>query len=913
MVIFGGKNVVFFIVVYCLFFYSYLLPGKGVDFKKCEHLSLQHGLSQSTVSCMIQDRNGFLWMGTGDGLNRYDGYEFKTFYHNPANANSLSQSGISCLLEDRDGNIWIGTGSGGLNKFDPQTEIFTCYKSEPEKPGTLGSDHVRSMHEDKSGILWIGAATYLHRFEPDTGLFKRYRFHVPSPDSSRRQEIKAVFSDGSGVILVGGYHIGMALFDTKTETFEYFHKDQEAPAGLTTNNIRFFLPAAGNTFWVGTAGSGLLSFDLQTKQFSAAYPKDGDNSKPDTAYLFAGVPSVTRSETLWITTANGLLEFDTRENCVVNHILAGHGNSLTTNDLVGVLEDYEGNLWVGEYGIGLNKYVRKKSLFKEWRKVQGAIKNSKNNIVFSMLEDLDGILWFGTMGGGVECYDKVSGNFTAYLQNQKNNQLLWSDFIRCMYLDRRGNIWVGTHGSGLNRLDPKTGKSTRFLFEEGNRESLSGNIVNCVHEDRSGVLWIGTWSAGLNTMNREKGTFKRYFRSDGRPPELDIQSVKVIHEDTQGNLWIGTWDDGLHCLNNERKECAHFKHDDNNPFSINCNTIMAIHESADGILWLGTSGGGLNRLDRATGRFDHITSRDGLPNNIVYAILEDFDQCLWFSTNKGLARFDMESKEVEVFSMADGLPSNEFNAGAAFTSPSGEMYFGSTHGLVSFFPESLKKSTYVPPVVFTSFKLLNRDIELKRSISHLNELKLSHKDTFLFEFAALSYASPAKNQYAYKLSGLQDEWVPLGHKRTLNFAHLEPGDYELIVKGSNGDGVWNEAGTSIRLIITPPLWQTWWFKLLVIVSIIALAYRWHAVKLKNATLELKTESAMNRLFARFKISEREQEIIQLILKGKTNKDIEESLFISIKTVKSHIYNIYRKMGVKNRLELINLIQKSVKE
>ena len=913
MEILGGKKAAFWVLIVCIVANTQYLTCRGIDFKKIEHLSLQHGLSQSTIICVIQDRNGFLWFGTIDGLNRYDGYEFKTFYEDPEDKNSLSDSGITCLLEDKKGYIWVGTAAGGLNKFDPSTETFTRYNADPDDPTSLLSDYIRAIDEDEDGRLWVGAATYLHKFDPATGVFKPFRFHLPTTDAASRQEIKAVFATKSGTVLVGGYHIGMGVFDVETETFEYFHKDQDPPTGLTSNNIRFFFPVSDHEVWLGTVGGGLLSFDPGTKRFEAVCPQSVIHSNHSLLYLFDGCRSTTRPEIFWFTTSKGLVEFDSRQGCKLDLWLAGEGNNLNNNDLVGVLEDREGNLWVGGYGAGLNKYAPSKSLFKEWRKVKGATQNLNNNIVFSVLEDKNGKLWFGSMGGGIECYDKETGEFTVYRNRLEDKEGLWSDLIRTIYQDRRGDLWIGTNGSGLIRLDPGTGKSERFSYESGNPKSLSGYIVNCIHEDRNGVLWIGTWSNGLCTLDRDSGTFHRYYRSNGQASELDIQSVKVIHEDSDGKLWIGTWDDGLHCVDEARKECAHYKRDITDPFGLNCNTIIDIYESQDGILWLGTNGGGLNRFDKSTGRFEHVTVVDGLPNNIVYGVLEDAQHHLWLSTNKGLARFDYKSREIEVFTMADGLPSNEFNTRARFLSPSGEMYFGTTQGLVSFFPEDIRKSMFKPPVVFTAFKLLNRNIKLKQSITHLKELTLSYKDTFMFEFAALSYSSPSKNQYAYKLSGLQPEWVPLGHKRTLNFAHLEPGNYQLTVKGSNSDGVWNESGASIRLIIVPPVWQTWWFKLLVMVCIILLAYRWHSVKLRDATLKLKTESAMNRLFARFKLSEREQEIVDLILKGKANKDIEEELFISIKTVKSHIYNIYRKMGVKNRLELINLVQKSVKE
>jgi DNA-binding CsgD family transcriptional regulator len=337
------------------------------------------------------------------------------------------------------------------------------------------------------------------------------------------------------------------------------------------------------------------------------------------------------------------------------------------------------------------------------------------------------------------------------------------------------------------------------------------------------------------------------------------------------------------------------------------------------VLWIGTGGGGINKFDRQTRIFNHYTTADGLANNFVYRILEDNRGNLWLSTNKGISRFSPSTGMFKNYGLRAGLQGYNFNFGAFYKSQKGEMFFGGVCGINAFYPDRIEDNRHVPPIVITGFELFNRSLDtgdhlpLPKHITQTKEIILSHKhNIFSLEFAALDYSNPGKNQYKYMMEGLHDHWIYLGHQCDITFSGLAPGEYVFRVTGSNNDGVWNEQGTSLKIIIKPPFWQTWWFRALVLLLVGLLLFTWHQSRMKRLSLQLKTEKEMNRLFTKYQISNREQEIIHLILKGKSNKEIEDTLFISIPTVKFHIYSIYRKVKVKNRLELIRFILESVK-
>ncbi len=445
----------------------------------------------------------------------------------------------------------------------------------------------------------------------------------------------------------------------------------------------------------------------------------------------------------------------------------------------------------------------------------------------------------------------------------------------------------------------ESGKVTVFRNELGNPQSLSYDRVRTLIEDRAGNLWIGTFGGGLNRMDREKGTFTRYQFDENDPGSLSDNFVRAILEDRAGTLWLGTNGGGLNRLDRATGKFIHYRNDPADPASLNNNYVFCLHEDRDGNIWLGTWGGGLNRLDGETGTFSHFTMADGLASNEILGILEDRSGNLWLMTNEGLSRFSPPTGQFRNYDVSDGLQGREFQGGAYYQSPSGEMFFGGANGFNAFFPQNIFDNRYVPPVRITSFKVLNKEVKLPQPIWETAEIELSPKDyLFSFEFAALDYTAPEKNKYAYKLEGLTDDWIYTDARhRQASFSLLPPGQYVFRVKGSNSDGIWNDEDVSLVIRMRGPWWRSWWFLSLLAALVFLILYEWKRTSLKRLAAKIRTEAAMEELFNACNITPREREIALLLLKGHSNKEIEERLFIELSTVKIHVHHIFKKLGV----------------
>jgi len=779
-----------------------------------ENITTAQGLSQNTVTSILQDKKGFLWFGTRDGLNRYDGYGFRIYRHTPGDPNSLVDNIVLALLEDRDGKLWIGTEGGGISVFDPAAAAVTNYSHDPARLDSLSHNQVFCLREDRRGILWAGTADGLNAFNRETGTFIRYRHDPANPNSPRHNTINTISEDRNGTLWVGTSG-GLSRFDRATGGFVSYVHDPRNPRGLSHDNVLAVFEDRAGRLWIGT-GSGLNVFDPARNDFGPAFfhRKDDPRSLGDDA-----VKAIAEDRTgrLWIGTQRAgisILDAERKAFARFPHDPSNPGG-LKGVEIRAIFEDRSGTIWIGTYIRGINKYAPGKLKFAHILpplQDPGALDNL---LVRSIFKDDDGILWVGTQGG-LNRFDLKTGRSVFYGHDPADPSSLSHPYVWAIHKDRTGVFWIGTRGGGLNRFDPRTGRSVRFRARAGDPSSLGYDEIRTIFEDRFGVLWIGTLD-GLSEFHRDSGTFTSYRPDPADPASLSSSRIAAILEGKDGRLWIAT-DNGLNAFDRARKTFRRNRFVFGQTESPSDNRLSSLWEGPAGELWISTYGAGFLRFDPVSGEYRRFGEADGLANNNVYGILGDAQGRLWMSTNSGISRFDPARGEFANFDESDGVQGREFNTGAYFLAKDGEMFFGGMNGLNAFFPETIAKNDHIPPIVLTDFRVNNVSVN---PIPAGREIRLSYRDHLLsFDFAALDYQAPEKNQYAYALESVNPEWMRIGTRRSVNI-DLKPGRYLFRVKGSNNDGVWNEEGIGVRIVLRPPFRQTWWFRVLLGLGLLA--------------------------------------------------------------------------------------------
>ncbi|MCG3120025.1 MAG: Adaptive-response sensory-kinase SasA [bacterium] len=807
-----------------------------------EHISLAQGLLQSSITCIRQDRKGYLWFGTWDGLNKYNGYDFTIYKHKAQEPNSLSDDNISAIYEDRAGVLWIGTLEGGLNKFDREQEQFTHFVHDPKDPYSLSHNRVVTIAEDHTGTLWIGTRGGLNRFDRATGRFTHFVNEPNNSTSLSHNHVTSIYADSTRKILwIGTYGGGLNHLNLATGQFTRLVSDSTNLHTLSHNQVTSIRRDHTGMLWIGTT-NGLNRFDpaafrLNSQETAAEFARFLNDPQNPNSLSSNNIQLIYEDSehTLWVGTfGGGLNRFDQTTGQFTRYLNDPKDpQSLSDNRILAIYEDRAGILWIGTNGGRLNKLDRNKERFLHVANVPDHPNRLSHNRVWAIYEDSRRTaLWIGTQNGLDRfdpdlfskeiiakrdfSFDEYKGKpgFIHFANDPKNPQSLSNNSVRVIHEDSHdAGLWIGTDGGGLNKFNPKTKRFTRFVNDPQNSNSLSHNSIRTILEDHTGTLWIGTYGGGLNKFDRDSKQFTRFVNDPANPHSLSHNRVWAIYEDRAHTLWIGT-SGGLDKLDRETGRFTHFVHDPANPQSLSHNAVFAIYEARipqDG-MWIGTYGGGLNHFDRATEKFTPYTTTAGLANDVIYGILEDDMGQLWMSTNYGLSCFDPQTKIFRNYDEADGLQGKEFNAGALFRSANGQMFFGGVNGLNIFYPHRVKKNSAPPPVVITSFKVFEKPLQLNRAIDDLTTITLSYRQNyFSFEFAALSYRHPEKNRYAHKLEGFDQDWIYSGStRRYASYTNLDPGHYVFRVKGANDDGVWNENSTTLAIRITPPWWRTGW-------------------------------------------------------------------------------------------------------
>ncbi len=789
-----------------------------------ERFSVREGLAQRTVLHIIQDRLGFLWLGTGDGLLRYDGYRFKSFRYDPNRKDSLSSNLVYYTFEDRQGNIWVGTTGGGLNKFDTETETFVRYRHDPENPDSLSHNNVLVILEDSKGWLWIGTeGGGLNRMDPETETFTHYRHNPDDPNSLSFDTIWHLYEDQEGYIWIGTYGGGLDRLDPASDTFTHYRHNPDNPHSLSSNRVGAIYEDRQGNLWIGGL-KGLNKLDRETgKVMRYADDPNGPNSLGSMI-----VWDITEGHdgALWLGTyGRGLIKLNQKTGQITRYIHDPNDpNSLGRDVIWCVFEDREGVLWIGTNGSGLNKFVTRTETFGHYKKDPDKPIGLAHNDIYTISEDRNGILWLGNNVGGFQKFDPETGTATLYTHTPDNPNSLSNDMTHSLTVDRSRMVWIGTYGGGMNRFDPQTETFTHYLHDPDDPRTLSDNRVWTHYEDRAGNLWIGTIN-GLNRMNPQRTQVERFLSDPQAPDSISDNGIWTIYEDQAGNLWVGTYN-GLNKRAPQSNYFQRYFHDPENPNSLPHNTITALYEDSEGNLWVGTTGG-LSKMDSQTETFIRYTDKNGLASDYIQGVVEDDAGNLWIATQNGLSRFDPDTGVFKNYDVRDGLQGNMFHR-AFYKTHAGKLLFGGENGINIFDPSSIRDNTYVPPVVLTDFQIFNKpvplggDSVLQKPIWAIDALTLSHKDSvFSFEFAALAYTVPDKNRYRYKMEGFEKDWNEVGSdRRFATYTNLPPGDYVFRVQGSNNDGVWNEDGKALKITITPPWWQTSWFLALAAVLVV---------------------------------------------------------------------------------------------
>ncbi len=810
------------------------------------HIGVQEGLSHGWAKCIEKDQKGYLWVGTVNGLNRYDGKEFTVYKNQENNSNSLSDNFIQALETDRQGFLWIGTYSGGLNRFDPGTETFKSYRNAPKKLNSISDDQIHSIKQDSKGRLWIGTARGLDLYDYEKDHFNPFYTTKEETPVFIRGIVSCISEDRRGSLWVGTDN-GLYVISPNAQQVKHYEYDEKEPSGLSHPYVTSIYHDIGGNVWIGTWGGGInlyvpdqdgfIHYQHDSKPYSLSHNSvlcvTGDRE----GHLIVG------------TEGGGLNVMDIASRQFTHYLPAvGQANGINSNSIHSLYADRESGItWVGTYAGGLN-------FFSQWNKpfvhLKQAIGELNNNSILSILEDPQGKIYIGTDGGGINIYDPTTQKVEVLSHQEDDPHSLMSNAVLSMKMDDQSNLWVGTFDGGLDYLPKGSRKFQHFLPDPKNGISDTDVSALCLGSD--GKIWIGSMNGGIDIYNPRTQQFQNLRHAPGNPRSLSDNFITNIFEGQSGQFYIQTGK----TMDVYDPKSAQFSRLEQG-FGIRLTTPIASLQDRRGNLWVGTREG-LFFFDLEKVKVKKFNTDNGLPNNSIAGILEDEQANLWVSTMGGLVKMKSavnqpDSVYMHTYIKEDGLQANDFKDMACHRGPSGTLYFGGQNGINFFDPNKIQLNPVIPEIVFTEFKVFNQRVVygqsniLRKPLNQSEEIQLQYAhNVFSFEFSALNYWLPQKNQYAYKMEGFERNWNYVGNQTSATYTNLDPGTYTFRVKAANNDGVWNEQGQSIRVVISPPWWKTTWFQVALVLLIVASVFAFIRIRLyqlKQRQKELKREVA----------------------------------------------------------------------
>jgi signal transduction histidine kinase/ligand-binding sensor domain-containing protein/ActR/RegA family two-component response regulator len=808
----AGSSLALLASVAALAILSAKAEGQGLRFK---HLRSDEGLAGPWVQSITQDSRGFMWFGTSQGLNRYDGYTMQVYRHEKSDPRSLPDNTVLALREDRNGVLWLGTNKG-LSRYDRALNSFTSY-SLRDSGDTAPHWQVRSILEDTKGNLWVGTTDGLFRFDRVRGV--KTRVALTAPNARQNHDIRFLYEDRRGHLLIATHDEGMFDLDPSTRTIRQHAHGQPGATEFPSNNVSSFVEDGQGHLWVTTYDAGLVLLDLRTGPLAVfAHDSRVPASLSTNRLTFM---AADRKGWLWIATENGGLEHFDPVTRKFTHVRADPNNPLgvTSDSFHALFVDATGTLWAGSFSGGIEVLRPASDAIQLFSTIVNDTTSLGHNSVLGFAQDSAGFVWIATDGGGLNRLDPATGRVRRFSTKTSN---LNRDEVLAASVDSAGRIWVGTWEGGLSVLDARTGRFTAYTSENTN---LKDDHIFAVHVDRKQRIWAGSWQRGLMRFDPATRSFSE-FHYDTPGVESQIWIIREMHD---GRLLLGTLQNGMIIFDPRTSTMTRYSDGPTSPVALAASDVRALLEESPGVIWVGTSSG-LDRLDISANTVVHYSVKDGLLSDMISGLAFDRQGDLWVSTDNGIARFDYRSRTSSKYTLDDGLQAREFTARAYLAGRDGTLLFGGNSGFNVIRPELVERNTRKPRIAFTGFQLFNRPVAigapgspLATHISEAKSITLDHtQSVFTFEFAALDFTAPAKNQYAFKLEGFDNDWRHVGTKRTATYTSLAPGRYVFRVKASNNDGVWNEQGASIVIVIVPPFWATWWFRALVTLTVVAI-------------------------------------------------------------------------------------------
>jgi signal transduction histidine kinase/ligand-binding sensor domain-containing protein/DNA-binding response OmpR family regulator len=789
---------------------------------KFGHINNLQGLSNSTIEAIYQDSRGFIWFGTRDGLNRYDGYQITVFKNNPADAHSISDNYIRCLFEDAQHNLWVGT-SNGLNKFNQYKNTFTQYKHVAADAQSIANNTINCIYKDKKENLWIGTADgCLNLFKPANNSFDHFYYDPAIVKNVVNYQIKYLYEDSKNTLWVGTEK-GLKIFNRDNHTFSsaiHLNNDTDE-INYPVNSIQ---EDSLHNLWLGIENNGLMVLNFKNKtlkRYIHQRQDAGSLANDQVKCLLIDHKGIVLAGSI-----NGGLDLfnPTTEKFKNYQNESENSSSLSQRTVSAIFEDNQHNLWVGTHRGGINLYMPQANKFRLLQN-EPDINSLSYNDVRSFYEDKNQDIWIGTDGGGLNVYNPEKNKFVHYRYDPFNINSLGADAVLDVLVDEDDKAWISTWGGGLNCLDKKTGIFKHFTNKPTDKSSISSNYVQKSFKDSDGNFWITTYYGGLNLLDKATLKFSRFVDAPDKKTKLLGNNIVAINEDKNKNLWIGTDDGGLNCYNLRSKKFTHYF---NNQEKLPDLRVIFIDHK--GRLWIGQAG--LYLFNPKQNRFDIYTTKAGLGTEFIKGIEEDDSGNLWISGSNGLIKFNPATLQVIKYNAADGLQGQEFEANSSLRAKNGDLYFGGVNGFNVFNPSTITANPFVPPVYLTGFQVFNKFMyphttgsPLSDDIGLTKTITLSYKQsTIALYFAALNYTASENNKYAYKLAGLDNNWY-YTNERKASYTNLEPGKYTFQVKAANNDGLWNNKGASLIIIVTPPFWATWWFRVLLALFILFSGYQ----------------------------------------------------------------------------------------